>query len=400
MHIPEIGSGMRSENPVLAETTPSLDAERLVAVEAPLANQVVRGMLLTILTLGIYRFWYRTNLRRYYWGNTRLLGDAFEYTGTGKELFIGFLIALAIIVPLQVAISLATLFGGEIVGPIISFVIGAIVLPVLIQIALWRARRYRLTRTRYRGIRFTQSGTGTAYMVASVKWVLLAIVTLGIAFPYARRGLEKFRIENTKFGNAQGAFDAEARPLMKPWMTVWGALPVAGLLTLVGGPTSLMVAGLLPSALPFFWIWYRVTEFRHFTAGTRVGPFRFSSDLSTGSTIWIWVRYYLIMLGCGFGIAIAAAILVMPFLKSFDPNNLASLFASPILIVVVGIAFLGVIVLTATLTEVVLRRRLWALRVASVTVTGLGALDTVLAEAGQDATGIGEAFDTGFDIAG
>ena len=49
---------------------------------------------LTVVTLGIYRFWARTRLRRYIWSSIMPGGDSFEYTGTGLEKFLGFLIAL------------------------------------------------------------------------------------------------------------------------------------------------------------------------------------------------------------------------------------------------------------------------------------------------------------------
>ncbi len=51
-------------------------------------------------TLGIYRFWLATDIRRFLWSNTELAGETFEYTGTARELLIGFLIALAILVPI------------------------------------------------------------------------------------------------------------------------------------------------------------------------------------------------------------------------------------------------------------------------------------------------------------
>ena len=49
--------------------------------------------LLGLVTLGIYRFWAKTRLRRYLWSHVSMEGDRFEYTGRGIELFIGFLIA-------------------------------------------------------------------------------------------------------------------------------------------------------------------------------------------------------------------------------------------------------------------------------------------------------------------
>ena len=56
---------------------------------------VLLNALLNVLTLSLYRFWGKTRVRRYLWDNTNLLGDRLEYTGTGGELFKGFLFVLS-----------------------------------------------------------------------------------------------------------------------------------------------------------------------------------------------------------------------------------------------------------------------------------------------------------------
>ena len=61
---------------------------------------VKRGAALEFVTLGFYRFWLLTDMRRHLWANTVVDGDAAEYTGRGRELLIGFLVALAILVPI------------------------------------------------------------------------------------------------------------------------------------------------------------------------------------------------------------------------------------------------------------------------------------------------------------
>src|ERR1700754_3060716 len=60
---------------------------------------VARGAGLELITVGFYRFWLATDIRRHLWSNTVIDGDTPEYTGRGKELLIGFLIALAILMP-------------------------------------------------------------------------------------------------------------------------------------------------------------------------------------------------------------------------------------------------------------------------------------------------------------
>lgn len=411
MHVPTIERPEPEKNTDAAGAgLPPGRIERLEAIEAPLAGAVLKGTLLTLLTLGIYRFWYRTILRRYYWGHTRLAGDAFEYTGTGKELFIGFLIALAIVLPIYLVVTLIGLYGGALLGPTIAGLIGAIVMPAVVQILSYRARRYRLVRTRYRGIRFHQTGTGTGYLLHTVKWLILASITFGIVLPYLRRALERYKTENTWFGNAQGAFYAPVKPLMRAWLVLWGTvaalIPLAILLPFLAafsiGAASVLglLFGVMILAMPFLWVRYRVREFRTFVSGTRLGEITLESDLSTGDVIWTWVKFYLVMLGLGLVVLVAGALVANLLGAGVDPEAMAMILQEPSGAVFTVVGFLVFVFGGALVTEIVLRRRLWALRARSVIVTNIGALETVVQTAGQDATGIGEAFDTGFDVAG
>lgn len=409
MHIPTIQRAVDDAPPPQAAAMPTV--ERLVPVAAPLAGLVVKGTLLTFLTLGIYRFWYRTALRRYYWHNTTLAGDGFEYTGTGKELFVGFLIALAIFLPLYLVVTLIGIFGGQVLGPIMATILGSLIMPAVVQMLIYRARRYRLTRTRYRGVKFHQSGSGVGYLLRTVKWLILTALTLGVLLPYFRRALERYKIENTWYGSAQGAFSAPVKPLMTSWLVLWGIgagvlvllamIPlaeVAGSRILAGFGVIFGTLGAIGAMilLPLLWVRYRVIEFRAFLAGTTFGQIGLSSDLKTGSVIWVWVRYYLILLGIGLGIVLlgwAFGLGPKPFMQPDAAQVLTE-----------GIAGVGILAVGGMLailaTEILFRRRLWALRASSVSVTNIAALDQIVQTAGQDAMGVGEAFDSGFDIAG
>ena len=59
----------------------------------------VTNALLIICTLGIYRFWAAARQRRYLWSRTMFIDDALEWTGTGKEMFFGFLIVMCVLAP-------------------------------------------------------------------------------------------------------------------------------------------------------------------------------------------------------------------------------------------------------------------------------------------------------------
>ncbi len=58
---------------------------------------MMKNLVLTIITLGIYRAWAKTDFRRYVWGNVHFLGDRASYTGTGEELFKGWLKLIGLI---------------------------------------------------------------------------------------------------------------------------------------------------------------------------------------------------------------------------------------------------------------------------------------------------------------
>src|SRR5215813_10102626 len=60
---------------------------------------MLRGALLRIATLGIYRFWHTTDAQRFLWANTEIGGDSLEYSGTARKLFLGSLMAIALLAP-------------------------------------------------------------------------------------------------------------------------------------------------------------------------------------------------------------------------------------------------------------------------------------------------------------
>lgn len=67
---------------------------------------------LTLITLGIYRFWAKTKIRNFIWASASLDGDSFEYHGTGLEKFLGFLLAIVILALYLGAIQAVLIFLG------------------------------------------------------------------------------------------------------------------------------------------------------------------------------------------------------------------------------------------------------------------------------------------------
>ena len=69
--------------------------------------------LLRILTLGVYHFWGKTEVRQRIWSAVRVDGEPLEYRGTGGELFRGFLIVFfLVLLPLGLITFVAPLLLG------------------------------------------------------------------------------------------------------------------------------------------------------------------------------------------------------------------------------------------------------------------------------------------------
>ena len=72
----------------------------------------MRGAVLLMVTLGLYRFWLATDIRRFLWANTEIDGESLEYSGTALELLRGFLFAIALILPIYTVFFITVLDLG------------------------------------------------------------------------------------------------------------------------------------------------------------------------------------------------------------------------------------------------------------------------------------------------
>ncbi|MEM7172748.1 MAG: DUF898 family protein [Pseudomonadota bacterium] len=322
----------------------------------PIAGIAVKNALLTLATLGVYRFWGKTRLRRYLWSKVSYDGEAFEYSGTGKELFLGFLIALAVLVPLFL-ISLAAeqfvfpgIFSDDPEAQQDSFLwfgiyqaIYVTIIFYLIHFAVYRARRYRLTRTRWRGIRAGQSGTGRGYAWRAMLYGLVSVITLFLAHPWSRNRLQRYMVENTWLGNQAMTYQGKTSDLMAPWLVVWVVNAMFWAVLVFYFPASFYFAGdgleVNPAAavglgiflmaiwlvVPVYFIslmWYKVREFRYFASVTKFRSLWFESGLTFGRVFWIYVLFVILTMAVFIVMGIVVAVL---FAGSVDWQALQNL---------------------------------------------------------------------------
>jgi uncharacterized membrane protein YjgN (DUF898 family) len=196
------------------------------------------NVLLGLVTLGIYRFWGKTRMRRYLWSHLGYDGDRFEYTGTGGELFRGFLVVAAVLFVVGLGmtgaqIALEVMFSDNpMMGVVVmqgSTFLLYVVFAYLAMVGQYMALRYRLTRSRWRGIRGGLAGSPWRYGIAAFAWILAIGASLGFAKPVADMSLARMRLRNAFFGTAQArlAPDPGTGGLYGPYVVSWLAMAFA-----------------------------------------------------------------------------------------------------------------------------------------------------------------------------
>jgi uncharacterized membrane protein YjgN (DUF898 family) len=208
------------------------------------------NLLLTIVTIGIYRFWAKARNRKYLWSHVSVAGDCFEYTGTGRELFFGFLIILFVVVlPIVVVGTVVQLtLGGShpaLMG-LYQLAFYAVVL-FLIGLGTYAAMRYRLSRTLWRGIRGGLSGSRRAYGLRFLGYSLLSFASFGFCLPLMQIRLSHYLFNHMEFGTGRLAFQASTWPLFRRfvWLpifyvlmmaTIFGTIALMFVAVMKGGP--------------------------------------------------------------------------------------------------------------------------------------------------------------------
>jgi uncharacterized membrane protein YjgN (DUF898 family) len=345
---------------------------------------VRRGALLELVTGGFYRFWLATDIRRALWSGTTIDGHAPEYTGTAKELLIGFLFALAILAPIYLIYFLIGIEAERAKAfasiPLILFFYA------FGQFAIFRARRYRATRTVWRGVRFWMSGSGWAYSWRACLWTLLAMLTLGLALPWRESAVERYKMRHLHYGDLPARFDGTGWELFKKIWWLWLlSLPII--------------------TLPWTYPAYKAVLWRWWICGVRFGEVRLESDLRTAGLMglyWAAIGWMtlLIVADIILIVIVTTAVVLFGSKASGASAMLAFLRQHPYLAIGANIAnYLLLVLCIGVVIRVYLTRGIWERVVTSVTAHNLERADDVRVR-GASASALGEGFADSLDVAG
>ncbi|MDP1960787.1 MAG: DUF898 family protein [Reyranella sp.] len=302
----------------------------------------LRHLVLMLVTLGWSRFWGRTRIRRYVWNHLAILGDRFEYRGRGRELLIGFLFALVLLATWAGLMYLAWIhvfhekpFATFGMFDLFSLSVLLIGFP-LAYVGHYAGLRYKLSRTRWRGIRCGMAGSAWRYGVVATFLHFANAMTGLLLTPVVSVNLARPRIANTRLGTLPFAFAGSAGDIYGRYLgyyflniIAWVVAAVA-VFTAVGGTleslgvtwddilalftkpnlrTVALVLALAFGAYILFGLlilplrcWWQAYLLRYLVTHSRAGNVLFATAITTRQ-MWgfLVVNYLLVLLTLGIG---------------------------------------------------------------------------------------------------
>jgi uncharacterized membrane protein YjgN (DUF898 family) len=155
--------------------------------------------ILNILTLSLYYPWAKERSLKYLYSKNTFEETPFLFSGTGKEMFRGYIKALGILAGLY-AITFYLIMNDMAQLGFLFIYLGIL---ALIPFALHGSYRYRMAKTSWKGIRFGYTGERGTLVSIFMKGIFLTFLTLGIYSAWFAINLRSYIISNIRVGNAK-----------------------------------------------------------------------------------------------------------------------------------------------------------------------------------------------------
>lgn len=240
----------------------------------------LQNLFWTFLTGGVYYFWGKARLQAYVYSQIEAAGDRPAYFGQGRELFFGWLRAaavVALVLLVQNTIDWNDKSEWQLWG--IGFFYVALLL--FTPVATVGALRFQLSRTDWRGIRFSFRGRAREYAPIFFREALWLTLSLGFYYPYFAANTKRYLVGHTYLGDRPFAYDGRGGDLI--------------------GPYARALALAIPT-LGFFWAWMHARQENYDWAHTTLGEARFASTVTGGGLCGLWWRNLLLLMAT-FGLA-------------------------------------------------------------------------------------------------
>ncbi|MEL7183723.1 MAG: DUF898 family protein [Pseudomonadota bacterium] len=292
----------------------------VAGTKGALFSLVFKTTALTILTLGVYSFWARTRVRRWLWSSLRIGGAPMEYVGQPLEKLMGFVFA-AVIVAVYLGLVVMVLIFASLnlfETPEYGFYAAIVLLAPVYWFAQYRGLRYLLNHTRWRGIGFSLGPGAWGYVWRAALWMVLSIVSVGLAWPLRTLILWKYRAARAFYGDDHFRLEAPLAKLYGAAVPLICGLWLSLAVVYAGATRSEDSLWMLPiplAVMVFGWIYWKVNSFRILASGLGYGG---AAGLrlfpKTGTVIGIhlggWVLVGLILFVALIALLISTGVLV------------------------------------------------------------------------------------------
>jgi uncharacterized membrane protein YjgN (DUF898 family) len=309
---------------------------------------------------------------------------------------------------------------------------GLVTIALLGEFALYRARRYRLTRTVFRGVQFDQHGAAWRYALYALAWWSLAAVTLGLAYPWAQANLQRFKMAHTCYGDLEGSFAGKGLALflrgLPLWLAVVGPLVFAffalGVMidwttlntavtqgdqaTLVfietsagfrrGVGVAFLCVAIAALAAVLLYPLFQAISLRWWISGLRFGDVVVTSHLRTGQVYRVYLRFILYILVLMLATAVVGGLCLFAVSELVGPRHDSSLAELLATIITVGL-YVVIALGASTVHQVVITMSLWRLGLQTAELTGAEELNSVRA-AGLPSSALGEGLADALGVGG
>lgn len=210
------------------------------------------NILLSIVTLGVYSAWAKVRTKRYFYGNTHLAGDGFEYHAQPMQILKGRLVALVALSIWGIANSFSP------TASVVLLLLFYIALPWL----LWSNARFDAAMTSYRNVHFSFNAplkaaykmilgreitalivvslyfaivvfAAKASMVLGIVFGLFSFIVLAMVYAWITAGLHTYFSNGFQFGEWKLNAELDTRFFIKTYLKAMAFAIVAAIVLMI-----------------------------------------------------------------------------------------------------------------------------------------------------------------------
>ena len=188
------------------------------------------NLLLSIITIGLYVPWARVRHRRFFYSNTRILGDGIDYLARGIDLLKGWLIAMAVLISYNILPMIDNEYAVFQLG-----YTGALIL--LAPWAINKSLQFNARNLVWRDVRFKWDGTYLGVAIYLFLGPLLGILSFGLLLPIFSRLMSHYIAKHYSFSTTRFTIETSLANFYKAALAAVGVF--IGVVIVVAVPVAL-----------------------------------------------------------------------------------------------------------------------------------------------------------------